>query len=304
MNENKSSNFYIDTNRNIHSTDQNQASEKQDKQPSVINDWDDLIPDAELPAPPLTELRSSQPIVDSHSTPKKTQERKPVSSSDEEPKIRMTQLPQPKAHRTRLETASSSSSSSSSDTGSVVQYDLRRSKQKQISPKVQHTTPQRLPPQTLRQDSQATLIDENLDDLSSQIKQVLDQERHTVDTSTKEERTTGGIASISMRLSTPDALSTNLLDNDASNRLHDNPLRHPSTQQHHRHSSDIHEHISPPRKRIHQQQQHHHHPHQRHTIPSGYTEHKDASESRRTDVNINIKMIEILKLFLLYLSIE
>ncbi|CAF4375221.1 unnamed protein product, partial [Rotaria magnacalcarata] len=93
------------------------------------------------------------------------------------------------------------------------------------------TIPHVFPPPTLRQDSQATLIDENLDDLSSQIKQVLDQERQTYNTSTKEERTTDGIGSISMRLSTPGMRSTNLLDHETSNRVNDNEARFSSNQQ-------------------------------------------------------------------------
>ena len=138
--------------------------------------------------------------------------------------------------------------------------------------------------ETLRQDSQATLIDENLDDLSSQLKQVLlDQERQTTNTSTKEERTTDGFGSMSFPVSTPDVLSTDILDNDASNRLTDDLLRRFSNQrtdynqQRQRNSTQIPERTSPPRKKSHH---HHHHKHS--------TTRPDGTSSRRADVNISL----------------
>jgi hypothetical protein len=139
-------------------------------------------------------------------------------------------------------------------------------------------------PQTLRQDSQATLIDENLDELSSQIKQVLDHERQTVNTSMKEERTTDGLGSMSFPLSTPDVLSTDILDNDISNRPRDDLLRSFSNQrtdyhqQRPRNPTNIPERSSPQRKKPHQPHHHHHHHQKRY----------DGTSSRRTDVNISI----------------
>lgn len=137
------------------------------------------------------------------------------------------------------------------------------------------------PAQTLRQDSQATLIDENLDDLTSQLKQVLiDHERQTVNTSTKEERTTDGLGSMSFPISTPDVLSTDILENDTSNRPTDDLLYHFSNQridynqQRQRNPTNIPERTSPPRKKT-----HHHHKHS--------TTRHDGSSSRRADVNIS-----------------
>ncbi|CAF5081420.1 unnamed protein product, partial [Rotaria socialis] len=60
----------------------------------------------------------------------------------------MNQLPQQNTHHRSRQ---ASSSSSSSDTGSVVQYDLQRSKQKPPSPRAQQTIPHVFLPQTLRQ---------------------------------------------------------------------------------------------------------------------------------------------------------
>ncbi|CAM4941753.1 unnamed protein product [Rotaria socialis] len=261
QNENRSFNPRTDTNRNIHNTAQNQVNEQQEQ----IFDWTSLVHGAEL--------KVSDAAVDSHSTQKKAQEQNPSISTDEEVKPRMNQLPQQNTHHRSRQ---ASSSSSSSDTGSVVQYDLQRSKQKPPSPRAQQTIPHVFLPQTLRQDSQATLIDENLDDLSSQIKQVLDQERQTYNTSTKEERTTDGIGSISMRLSTPDMRSTNLLDHETSNRVNDNEARFSSNQQRNRRSSDAQERSSPQRKKPHH--------HQRHATARHF-ERKDANGSRKPDDN-------------------
>ncbi|CAF2130505.1 unnamed protein product [Rotaria magnacalcarata] len=261
QNENRSFNPRIDTNRDIHNTVKNQVNEQHEHS----FDWTALVHGAEL--------KVSDAAVDSHSIPKKTREQNPSISSDEEGKPRMNQLPQLNTHHRSRQT---SSSSSSSDTGSVVQYDLQRSQQKPPSPRAQQTIPHVFPPPTLRQDSQATLIDENLDDLSSQIKQVLDQERQTYNTSTKEERTTDGIGSISMRLSTPGMRSTNLLDHETSNRVNDNEARFSSNQQCNRRSSDAQERSSSQRKKPHH--------HQRHATARHF-ERKDVNGSRKPDDN-------------------
>ena len=127
------------------------------------------------------------------------------------------------------------SDSSSSNTESVVDRDLFV-----VPPTIGQNIPtvsidpsaSRNPPQPQRQDSQGTLIDENLDDLTSQLKQVLfDQERQTFNTSTKEERTTDGIGSMSIPLSTPDKLSTDILDNDDENLVETLRTRHISATQ-------------------------------------------------------------------------
>jgi len=218
----------------------------------------------------------SQRIIESHSTPKKTPQQ-PLPSSEEKSKPRTNSTTKPKIHQQFRQIISSSSSSSSSDTDSIVEHELHRSKQEQplSSPLKQPTSP-RNPPQTLRQDSQATLIDENLDDLSSQLKQVLiDQERQTLNTNTKEERTIDGFGSMSFPLSTPDILSTDIL-----NRPPDYLLRHLSNQrtdynqQRHQYSSNIPERSNQYRTKTHY--------YQRTSIHRN-----DETNSRKTDVNIS-----------------
>jgi hypothetical protein len=154
--------------------------------------------------------------------------------------------------------------------------------------------PRIVQPQTLRQDSQATLIDENLDDLSSQLKYVLlDQERQTLNTSTKEERTTDGIGSMSFPLSTPDILSTTILDNERTNRPNENSFRHLSnqrinySQQRNRQTFDI-----PERPTLHRKKNHHHHHHQR-SSASHHIERNNENSPRRTDVSINVFKIRL-----------
>ena len=187
---------------------------------------------------PLSGLLVDEPTNESHiSTPKKQQQQQQQqpASSEEKSKPRISSATKQKLQQRNRQLITSSSS----DTDSFVEHTLHRPQQKQSSPSQpkQPTPPPVIPPQTLRQDSQATLIDENLDDLSSQIKQVLiDQERQTV--STKEERTTDGLGSMSFPLSTPDILSTDVLDNDASNRLNENLFRRSSNQQRNRQSNE------------------------------------------------------------------
>ncbi|CAF4034099.1 unnamed protein product [Rotaria sp. Silwood2] len=283
QNENKSSMSYVDMNTNIHTDNQHQTKEQE-----AFIDWDNLVYGTDPVIQPSNELIFPQPIVDLHSTPKRPQEQNPLESSQEKPKQRLNLSTQQKNHH-RSRQITSSSSSSSSDTDSVIQYALHRPKQKQPSPppsqqqQQQKTTAPIFPPKTLRQDSQATLIDENLDDLSSQLKQVLiDQERQTLNTSTKEERTIDGIGSMSLPLSTPDILSTNLVDNDISNRINDNLVRHLSNQQINynqqgdRHSFDIPERSSPQRKKTQYHQKH---------VTSRHFERKDGSGSRKPDDN-------------------
>jgi hypothetical protein len=174
-----------------------------------------------------------------------------------------------------------SSSSSSSDTDSIVEHVLEQSKQEQSSlPPKQPTQPSKFPPQTLRQDSQGTLIDENLDELSSQIKQVLlEQDQQTLNTDIKEERTTNGLASMSFPLSTQYIPSTDILENNISNRTTNDLLRRLSNQKidSNRYTSDIPE-------RSHRKKTHHHyHHHQKH-----FTSRTDETNERKTDVNIYI----------------
>ncbi|CAF3348584.1 unnamed protein product [Rotaria sp. Silwood1] len=286
QNENKSSTIYVDMNTNIHTDTQNQTNEKQEQEGFMT--WDNLVYGANPVREPANEIIFSQPIVDSHLTPKKPQEQNPLLSSGERIKQHLNLSTQQTTHH-RIRQVISSSSSSSSDTDSVIQYALHRPKQKQSSPpssqqqQQQQATLPRFLPQTLRQDSQATLIDENLDDLSSQLKQALiDPERQTLNTSTKEERTIDGIGSMSLPLSTPDILSTNLVDNAASNRININLGRHLSNeqinydQQRYQHSSDIPESSNLQRKNT--------HPYQRH-VTSCHFERKDGSGSRKPDDN-------------------
>ncbi|CAF0769667.1 unnamed protein product [Rotaria sp. Silwood1] len=286
QNENKSSTIYVDMNTNIHTDTQNQTNEKQEQEGFMT--WDNLVYGTNPVREPANEIIFSQPIVDSHLTPKKPQEQNPLLSSGERIKQHLNLSTQQTTHH-RIRQVISSSSSSSSDTDSVIQYALHRPKQKQSSPpssqqqQQQQATLPRFLPQTLRQDSQATLIDENLDDLSSQLKQALiDPERQTLNTSTKEERTIDGIGSMSLPLSTPDILSTNLVDNAASNRININLGRHLSNeqinydQQRYQHSSDIPESSNLQRKNT--------HPYQRH-VTSCHFERKDGSGSRKPDDN-------------------
>ncbi|CAF0753747.1 unnamed protein product [Rotaria sordida] len=284
QNENKSSIAYVDMNTNIPMDTENQTKGQQKQEASFFN-WDNLVYGTDPIIQSSNEIMFSQPIIDSHSTPKKLQEQKPLVSSEEKPKQQLNLSTQQTIHH-RIRRATLSSSSSS-DTDSVIHYAFYCPKQKQPSPPPpqQQATPPIGPPQTLRQDSQATLTDENLDDLSCQLKKVhINQERQAFYTSTKEERTIDGIGSMPLPLSTPDILSTNLVDNDASNRINNNLVRHLSNQeinynqQYHRHSSDIPEHSNPQKKT------HHHHHHQRH-VASRHFEHKDGNGSRKPDDN-------------------
>jgi hypothetical protein len=213
----------------------------------------------------------SQRIIESHSTPNKTPQQ-PIATSDEKSKPRTSSTTKQNIHQQFRQIISSSSSSS--DTDSVVEHGLHRSKKEQ--PPLLTKQPPSLPkqptnpPQTLRQDSQATLIDENLDNLSSQLKQVLlDQERQTLNTSTKEERTIDGFGSMSFLLSTPDILST-----DIPNQPPDYLLRHIPNQRsdYNPYSSNIPERSNPYRTK---------------TQRPSTIHRNDETNSRKTDVNIS-----------------
>jgi hypothetical protein len=305
QNENKSSTSQLDRNRNTVPETQSRTTKQneQDQQPPMSWDnlvhgtnsstqppmsWDNLIYGTNSSTQPSTGLIFSEPIIASQSTPRKQQQ--PSISSEEETKPRISSSIKQKLQQRTRQIASSSSS----DTDSVVEHALHRSTQKQSSPS-QHKqpTPPLIPPLTLRQDSQATLIDENLDDLSSQIKQVfLDQERQTLNTDTKEERTTDGLGSMSFPLSTPDIFSTNVLDNDTSNRPNDNLFHHLSNQQRNRHSTDIPERTSLHRKKAHH---HHHHHHHQKSSSSRHT----GTNAQKSDVNIFL-FKNLIKLFLFH----
>ncbi len=237
------------------------------RQQQTLLSWESLLNGTDRP--------HTQPIIESHLTPRKEQE---LSSSDEKSKPPISSsTKKPIPYQTYQTT------SSSSDSESVVQHVLHRPVNE---PPPKQPTPPVMQPQTLRQDSQATLIDENLDDLNSQLKQVLlDQERQTVNTSTKEERTIDGLGSISFPLSTPDVLSTDLLENNISNQPKDDLLRRFSNQrtdynqQRPRNPVNIPERSIPQRKKP-----HHHHQYQKHS-GARY----DGTNSRKTDVNISIQ---------------
>ncbi len=253
--------------------EEQQASPPGPRQQTLLS-WESLINGTD----PTGGLASSQPIIESHLTPKK--EQKQQSSSDEKSKLRISSsTKKPIIYQTYQTT------SSSSDSDSVVQHILHRPTKEPSPPPPKQPTPP-IMPHALRQDSQATLIDENLDDLNSQLKQVLlDHERQTVNISTKEERAIDGFGSMSFPLSTPDVLSTDLLENDIVNRPKDDLLRRYSNQrtdynqQRPRNPTNIPERSSPQRKKPH----HHHHHHQKHS-GSRY----DGINSRKTDVNISI----------------
>lgn len=269
------------------------TKQKDDEELEAFISWEKLINETADPVVQnASETKTTPSKIQSQSTNKKSQEKEHFlsSSSEEEPKPPTRIVPQTKPISNYQAYQATSSSSSSSDSESVVQHFIRPAAReqspvpptKQPTPPVissphhhHHHQPPRVPPtQTVRQDSQATLIDENLDDLSSQLKQVLlDQERQTVNTSTKDERTTDGFGSMSFPISTPDVLSTDVLENDISNRPTDDLLRRFSNQRQ-RNSAQIPERTSPPRKKI-----HHHHKHS--------TTRPDGINSRRADVNIS-----------------
>ncbi|UJR33705.1 hypothetical protein I4U23_021134 [Adineta vaga] len=241
--------------------------EEDDTSKQATQDYDLHDNDQEQPfrKQPLNEVASSGPAIESHSTPKKAsqqqqqQQPKPADSSDEKQKPRTSSYTKQKpVHRSRQRI---SPSNSSSDTDSIVEYALHRSKDKHSSSfqNKQHK-PLFIPPQTLRQDSQATLIDENLDELNSQLRHVLhDQELYTLNGSTKDERTSDGTGTMPFPLSTPDILSTTILDDELMNRRNDNLFQHISNprqnynQQRNRHSAYV-----PERSSSHKKKSHHH----------------------------------------------
>ena len=154
-------------------------------------DWDKLVHGNERTAPPkIEEIKDS---------------------SDEQEKRKP---PQSYVFKT---TYSTSSSSSSSDTGSIVQQNLG-----QIQPEQQEQVPiVNNPSQANRQDSQETLIDENLDDFSTQLKQVLmEHERQTLNFDPKDEQTTDGLASASFPLSTDHFLQNDIPKRTTEELLH------------------------------------------------------------------------------------
>jgi hypothetical protein len=286
-------------NTNAPNQPQNQTTRKEDleekeqqQQQSSIN-WENLIYGTDRIIHQPSELKSSEPIIESHSTPKKLQQ--PIKSSEEKSNpLRNSSTKQNTILRSRP--IISSSSSPSSDTDSIVEYALHRPKEKHSSPLLlKQPMPRIVQPQTLRQDSQATLIDENLDDLSSQLKYVLlDQERPTLNTSTKEERTTDVIGSMSFPLFTPDILSTAILDNERTNRPNENSFRHLSnqrinySQQRNRQTFDI-----PERSTLHRKKNHHHHHHHQRSSASHHIERTNDISPRKTDVSINILKIRL-----------
>lgn len=179
-------------------------------------DWDKLVHGNERTAPPkIEEIKDS---------------------SDEQEKRKP---PQSFVFKT---TYSTSSSSSSSDTGSIVQQNLG-----QIQPEQQEQVPiVNNPSQANRQDSQETLIDENLDDFSTQLKQVLmEHERQILNFDPKDEQTTDGLASASFPLSTD-----HFLQNDIPKRTTEE-LLHRTSNQRQRNSTEFADASNLPRKRTH-----------------------------------------------------
>ena len=255
--------------------------------------WNNLVHGAE----PIVEAKVTELIEVNPLTPKKISEEVNHSSSNRKTQEQVDLLMQQRSKDSRHR---QSSTSSSSHTESVVEHQLYPMHQEQLittkfssrdpleSP--HDRTPSHFPPPPpFRQDSQGTLLDENLDDLSSQIKQVFfDQERQTFNTSTKEERTVDGIGSMSFPLSTPDRLET-----DGTNPIHEMIFRripNPSEDPHHRKTTEKAQNSGSPKKRNHHRHHHHHHHHQqqqqqhrhhssRHVIEN------DESNLRQTDVN-------------------
>ena len=267
--------------------------QKRDDQPQSSQEppmsWDALLNGTHDTNQPKLEPIVSESIVESHSTPKKTSHPHLVLSAQ----VHVEPLAKPQIHYQFRQI-----SSSSSDTESIVEHELYRtnqggdpSSQPQPSASIPSQTglPSMIPMQTMRQDSQGTLIDENLDDLTSQLKQGLfDQERQTLNTSTKEERTTDGIGSMSFPLSTPDKLSTDIHQNDLYNggyeRVFQRATYQPSATYNDRATTrdtfHTQQHSSPPRKKT-------HHRHHRHAT-SRHVERDHETNSRKADVGFRI----------------
>ncbi|CAF1072217.1 unnamed protein product, partial [Didymodactylos carnosus] len=162
-----------------------------DNQEHTIN-WDNLIngsvdesikpvvlvfPDT-FPQPTRRQSGETKPQSNNSSSPKKHQQykKKPNTnyqhffSSDEEQPYYIPRRPVKKSNSTEKvpPRLSPSSSTSSSDTESIATENLDQQQQQQQQQKTNR--PVRTETNVKRQDSQATLIDENLDELSSQIK--------------------------------------------------------------------------------------------------------------------------------------
>ncbi|CAF0842617.1 unnamed protein product [Adineta steineri] len=227
QNKNKSPISQLDTDTNTQTESQKQDKDDEEKEQQqeqlVFINWQNLMYGNEDITQPINIIEPHEPIIE---TPKKPQQS--LLSSDEESKPRTSShLKQKMVLRPRPIIPSSSSSS---DTDSIVEYALHRPKDKQTASSV---LKQQIPPQTLRQDSQATLIDENLDELNSQLKHIpFDHEpQHIFSTSNvKEERTTDRNGASSFRILIPDILSTTFPDNDTPNRTNEHLLRHISNQ--------------------------------------------------------------------------
>ena len=264
--ENEEPILHVDTNRNNDSKTRDQK--KQEEQQSFVN-LKDFINGTELP---------TQPTIESHLAPIKTQETQEFISLEQEPRARTGLLTQEKIHSRSQQLASSSSSSSETD--SVIQHVVHTSKQRHTSSPPKHPTPPRIPIQTIREDSQGTLIDDNLDELSPHLKQDLTyQERQTLNIDTKIERTMNKTDFISVLLSKPDITSNDLVDHDKENREDENVIRSSPNKndfQHHRHSSH-----HPECSKSHRKIGRHHN--QRHSA-SRHTEKMYRNDSRTTDV--------------------
>lgn len=272
----------LDMNINMNAENQNQTEEQVKEQQPIIN-WDTLVNGIESKTQLPSELVFSQPIYEAETTQKKIQEQKPsdVPRVDARPQLNSF-THQKAAHQAYQAT----SSSSSSDTDSVVQYALHRSNQIRSSPPLpEDPTPMVFRPQTLREDSQATLTDENLDELSIQIKQVLadHEQRQTYNINSREERRidNAGVGSSS----SPEKFSTNKVTSNRLDRDDDNLAQRSSNHraqyipEHTRYSVDAPERSIPQKTRTNQ--------HRRYTT-SRITEHNGDPNERKVSINISI----------------
>ena len=259
--------------------------------------WEALLNGTEQTTQRKLEPIVSESIAESHSTPKKASQTQPVPSSQEH----VEPLAKPQIlYRFRQ------ISTSSSNTESIVEHELYRTNQGDdvsslpqpaVSIPTQAGLSSMAPLPPMRQDSQGTLIDENLDDLTSQLKQVLfDQERQTLNTSTKEERTTDGIGSMSFPLSMSDKLSGNPHENEMSNAGYERIFQRASNQTSGTYSDRAirqpfdtqQQHSSPSRKKS-------HHRHHRHST-SRQVDRDQEANLRKADVGSRISSSFIISL--------
>ena len=266
-----------------HSTDSTiQDRQDNDDEHHETITWSNLINDPAV----SQESVFSEPMMDQHCTPTKVSH--PSASAENQFSHRIHPLVPQNAHQhfCRIPT----SSSSSSDTDSVIEHELPRTKPKQAihssssssvySPRsMEKLSASVVPPQPLRQDSQGTLIDENLDDLSSQLKQVLlDQQPRLFNVTNTQCSTT-----ISDRRA-----------QDAFDQVHFRRTLNQQADDIHGHTFDVPERSTSPKKRTHGQ-------YQRQSMPRS-VHHNDEAHGRKSDVTSRMLDAHILQPVLFFVD--